>query len=271
MSEDTEPGHGAPGPKPTGRQLFAAIGVFLAVMGFLGTLPAWKSFADNLVHGQLASWLLLVVGLAALFVAVLLILRLWAMLNRMGQDKVWRVLALILVGVIPLVVVSDVIFAGVDIFTAGKEAGAAPRGTSTSTSTSTSTIAFLDPQNGAQVKECPKIDGTGRIPPNMGLWIVVVPDIAATPKAYWIESQAKATGPDSWSEASPVSIGPPDESGLNAYIYAVLLDKDWSTYFAKSTAGAQLWATVLPPHSSPASGPVTVTRVAEPSGASCNS
>lgn len=269
MSEDTEPGPGAPAPKPTARQLFAAIVVFLAVMGLLGTLPAWKSFADNVVHGQLASWLLLVVGLAALFVAILLILRLWAMLNRMGQDKVWRMLALILVGVIPLVVVSDVIFAGVDIFNAGKEAGTAPPGTSTSTSTST--IAFLDPQNGAQVKECPKIDGTGRIPPNMGLWIIVVPDIAATPKAYWIESQAKSTGSDSWSAASPVSIGPPDESGRNAYIYAVLLDKDWSAYFAKSTADAQLWATLLPPHSSPAAGPVTVTRVAEPSGASCNS
>jgi len=140
-----------------------------------------------------------------------------------------------------------------------------------STSTSTSTIAFLDPQNGAQVKECPKIDGTGKIPPSMGLWIIVVPDIAATPKLYWIESQAKANGPDSWSTASPVSIGPPDENGLNAYIYAVLLDKDWSAYFAKSTADAQLWATLLPPHSSPAAGPVTVTRVAEPSGASCNS
>jgi hypothetical protein len=131
MSEDTEPASGAPAsgaspPKPTGRQLFAAIGVFLAVMGLLGTLPAWKSFTDNVVHGQLASWLLLVVGLVALFVAILLIRRLWAMLASMGQDKLWRMLAIILVSVIPLVVVSDVIFADVDIFNAGKAAGAAP-------------------------------------------------------------------------------------------------------------------------------------------------
>jgi hypothetical protein len=152
-----------------------------------------------------------------------------------------------------------------------KPAAESRGGPSPSTSTSTSTVAFLDPQNGAQVMECPKIDGTGRVPPNMALWIIVVPDIAATPKLYWIESQAKASGPDSWSAASAVSIGPPDENDRNAYIYAILLDKDWSAYFAKINPDAQLWATLLPPHNSPAAGPVTVTRVAEPSGASCKS
>jgi hypothetical protein len=142
----------------------------------------------------------------------------------------------------------------------------------------TSTIAILHPQNGALVKECPKIDGTGTIPPNMGLWFIVVPDAAAKPKAYWIEAQAKRNGPDSWSAASPASIGPPDANRVDAYIYAVLIDGRWSTYFAKSTAAfakstaePKLWATLLPPHNTPAAGPVTVTRVAEPSGASCNS
>lgn len=133
----------------------------------------------------------------------------------------------------------------------------------------TSRIAILHPQDGAQVKQCPMIDGTGSIPPNMGLWIVVVPDAVAATKAYWIESQAKADTPDSWSATSPVSIGARGIHGVSADIYAVLLDRHWSAYFAKSSADAAFWARLLPPHRIPAAGPVTVTRVAEPSGASC--
>lgn len=131
-------------------------------------------------------------------------------------------------------------------------------------------IAFLRPQNGDNVKQCPAIEGSGRIPAGKGLWIIVVPDTAEQPKHYWIGSQAKMDGPDHWSVVHPVSIDDPDSHGLNAYVYAVLIDKKWSQYFAASTADGNFYAQYLPPTETAVAGPVTVTRVAEPGGRSCS-
>lgn len=134
-----------------------------------------------------------------------------------------------------------------------------------------SQIAFLRPQNGDHVKQCPVIEGSGQIPSNKGLWIIVVPDSTANPKQYWIESPAKMDGPDHWSASDPVSIDSPKSNGVDAYIYAVLLDKKWSDYFAASSAEGNFTAQSLPPTETTAAGPVTVTRVAEPGGQSCHS
>jgi hypothetical protein len=134
-----------------------------------------------------------------------------------------------------------------------------------------SSIAFLRPQNGDHVKQCPAIEGSGQIPASKGLWIIVVPDSAERPRQYWIESQAKMDGPDHWSTIDPVSIDAPGSNGIDAYIYAVLIDKKWSRYFAASTAGGNFSAQYLPPTETAVAGPVTVTRVAEPGGQSCHS
>ena len=136
----------------------------------------------------------------------------------------------------------------------------------------TSGLSFRSPQDGARVKECLQVSGAGSIPSGMVLWIVVVPDISATPESYWLESRAVPSGRNSWAAESKISIGPPDSSGVTAYIYAVLLDKQWSDYFEASSADAKpiLYAPLQPPHSGAVVGPVTVTRVAEPSGASCS-
>jgi hypothetical protein len=146
------------------------------------------------------------------------------------------------------------------------------QGVPTATSTATSGLSFRSPQNGARVKQCLQVSGNGSIPPGMVLWIVVVPDISATPEQYWLESRAVPSGRNSWAAESKISIGPPDSSGVTAYIYAVLLDKQWSDYFEASSADYQpsLYAPLQPPHSGAVVGPVTVTRVAEPSGASCS-
>ena len=138
-------------------------------------------------------------------------------------------------------------------------------------STAKSRIAFLRPQDGDHVKQCPAIEGTGQIPADKGLWIVVVPDTAAQPRQYWIESPAEMDGPDHWTASGPVSIDKPKVSGVSAYIYAVLIDKGWSDYFTKSTAGGDFSAQSLPPSGTTVAGPVTVTRVSEPGGQSCNS
>jgi hypothetical protein len=124
-------------------------------------------------------------------------------------------------------------------------------------------ISFLDPQPGDHVKQCPRIDGVGAIPPGDGLWIIVVPDVSTVPRSYWIEAQAKSDGPDHWTAADSVSIGNPSTNGINADIYAVLVDKKWSDYFGVSTAEGTLSATSLPPTSAAGTiGPVTITRVA---------
>src|SRR5450755_595925 len=130
------------------------------------------------------------------------------------------------------------------------------------TSLASSDIGFLDPRNDALVKQCPQIDGTGVIPPGYGLWIIVVPNTNVESKEYWIESQAKADGPDHWSATNSVSIGSPTSSGINADIYAVLIDGKWSDYFAISSASGNFDATSLPP-TPPGGivGPISVTRV----------
>jgi hypothetical protein len=124
-------------------------------------------------------------------------------------------------------------------------------------------IGFLDPQPGELVKQCPRIDGFGVIPPGDGLWIIVVPDTNTAPTSYWIEAQAKSDGPDLWTAADSVSIGNPSTKGINADIYAVLIDKKWSDYFAVSSAEGNFSATSLPPTTAAGViGPVTITRVA---------
>ena len=132
-------------------------------------------------------------------------------------------------------------------------------------------ITFQDPQPGDHVKQCPRVDGYGQIPASEGLWIIVVPNTAEQPKQYWIESPAKMDGPDHWSAADPVSIDAPKANGVNADIYAVLMDKRWSNYFAGSSAEGNFSASKLPPSTSVIAGPVTVTRIAEPTGRSCRS
>lgn len=124
-------------------------------------------------------------------------------------------------------------------------------------------INFLDPQPGDFVKQCPRIDGTGRIPAGYGLWIIVVPDTSMQPKQYWIESQAKAQRPDYWTAVESVSIdGRAVKKPISADIYAVLLDQEWSNYFAVSSATGNFSATSLPPTASRGIiGPVPVTRV----------
>src|SRR5208282_907047 len=79
------------------------------------------SYADNRVHGQWASSLLLVAALLVLFGAILLIIRVRTMIASLG-DKTWDVLARILAGVIPFVALLGVIFAVIDI----KDAVAGP-------------------------------------------------------------------------------------------------------------------------------------------------
>ena len=124
-------------------------------------------------------------------------------------------------------------------------------------------IRFQDPQPGGLVKQCPRIDGTGTIPAGYGLWIIVVPDTSMQPKQYWIESQAKAEGPDYWAAAESISIdGPSIKKPISADVYAVLLDRKWSDYFAVSSATGSFSATSLPPTvAGGVIGPVTVARV----------
>lgn len=123
-------------------------------------------------------------------------------------------------------------------------------------------ISFLDPQSGQSVKQCPRIDGMGKIPSGYGLWIIVIPNTNMSPKLYWIESQAKNEGPDYWIATDSVSIDGPATAGLNADVYAVLIDRKWSNYFAVSSANGSFSATSLPPTvAGGIIGPVTVTRV----------
>ena len=132
-------------------------------------------------------------------------------------------------------------------------------------------ITFQEPQDGDHVEECPKVvEGYGQIPAGKRLWIVVVPDVSEPPKQYWIESEAKSDGPDHWIAASAVSISGPDDSGV-AYIYAVLLDKQWAQYFSFGNAKENFYSSSLPPTDSPIAGPLTVIRIAEPGGKSCHS
>jgi len=136
------------------------------------------------------------------------------------------------------------------------------RSSSTPLPAASSGIRFLDPQPGDLVKQCPRIDGAGVIPQGYGLWIIVVPNTNMVPKMYWIESQAKSDGPDHWTATDSVSIDKPSTTGINADIYAVLIDKKWSDYFAVSSANGNFSATSLPPSSVGGGfGPVTVTRV----------
>jgi len=130
-------------------------------------------------------------------------------------------------------------------------------------------VRFLRPQDGSLVKECPPVTGSGQIPADMGLWIVVVPDTSEKPKQYWIESQAKMDGPGHWSAISPVYIDARNSNGVKAQVYAILLNQDWSNYLAASTSPGGFFATQLPPGS--VIGPVNLVRVADPRGASCRS
>jgi hypothetical protein len=124
-----------------------------------------------------------------------------------------------------------------------------------------SKIVIQTPRSGDKVKQCPQIGGAGHIPAGYGLWIVVVPDISQQPRQYWIESSAAPDGPDHWSATSSVSIGAPATSKTNAYIYAILISQQWSSYLAHSTVEGNFWAKSLPPTIAVA-GPVTVTRTA---------
>lgn len=132
-------------------------------------------------------------------------------------------------------------------------------------------IVFQEPQRGDHVLECLKVvEGYGQIPPGKSLWIIVAPDASEAPRQYWIESEARNDSPDHWIATSAVSISAPDDSGA-AYIYAVLLDKQWSQYFSSGDAKAMFYSSSLPPTDSPVAGPLTVIRIAEPSGKSCHS
>ena len=124
-------------------------------------------------------------------------------------------------------------------------------------------IRFLDPQPGGLVKQCPRIDGTGRIPAGYGLWIIVVPDTSMKPKQYWIEAQAKPAAPGYWAAAESVSIDSPSvRKPINADLYAVLVDRKWSNYLATSSATGNFSAASLPPSVvGGVIGPITVTRV----------
>lgn len=110
-----KPGSGGPRPSQRGVPMSAVWAAFLAALGFLATLPALKSYADGEVHSQWLSWVLLAAGLAALFGAIVLILRLRVVLARLGPEKLWRVLTVAAVGVIPLLALIGVTFAGIDI------------------------------------------------------------------------------------------------------------------------------------------------------------
>lgn len=142
--------------------------------------------------------------------------------------------------------------------------GSRSRSTSSPTATpslAANSIVIQDPRSGAKVKQCPQISGTGKIPVGYGLWIIVVPDTSQQSRQYWIESSASADGPDHWSATSSISIGSPNTSKTNAYIYAVLINRQWSGYLAHSTVEGSFWAKSLPPNIAVA-GPVNVTRVA---------
>ena len=82
------------------------------------------------------------------------------------------------------------------------------------------------------------------------------------PKQYWIGGQATADGTNFWTANSSVSIDNANTSGLNADLYAVVLDKQWSDYFAVSSAEGNFHATILPPTiKDGVIGPITVTRI----------
>jgi hypothetical protein len=147
---------------------------------------------------------------------------------------------------------------------------ASPSPAVSSASATANQIRFLQPQNDEQVKRCPVIDGSGQIPADEGLWIIVVPDPTAKHEQYWIESPAKMDGPEHWSATERVYIDSTNSIGVNAYIYAVLLDKKWSDYFAASSAEGNLSARSLPPTATIVAGPVSVMRVADPGGQSCH-
>lgn len=132
-----------------------------------------------------------------------------------------------------------------------------------------SDITFQEPQDGDRVRQCPIVEGYGQIPAGETLWIVVVPDTSEQPRQYWIESRAKMDGPDHWHAVDAVSIDTPKTSGVNASIYAILLDRRWGAYFSSSTAEGNFYASSLPPTDSSVAAPMTVTRVADPGGKSC--
>lgn len=82
------------------------------------------------------------------------------------------------------------------------------------------------------------------------------------PQQYWIGAQATADGPGFWSVNSSVSIDNASTSGVDADLYAVILDKQWSDYFALSSAEGNFDATALPPTvKGGVIGPITVTRI----------
>jgi hypothetical protein len=139
-----------------------------------------------------------------------------------------------------------------------------------SPSLTASAIAFDEPRNGDQIKQCPKIEGTGIIPAGKGLWIVVVANSAERPKQYWLVSPAEMDGPDHWSTAHAASVGDPGMQGEKSEIYAVLIEKTWSDFFTKSNVAGAFSAQGLPPTADVIAGPVEVSRVADPHSQSCH-
>ena len=148
MSTETDPPSGAPvegrseAKAASLRQLVprrVSISVVLAVtgqvLGIVGALPPIESWVDGQVHGEWPSRLLLVASLVALCAAVYLVFRVRQALARLDPDGIWRVTAVALVVLLPLVLIMSAVFAAIDVTTgSAKSVGSRAPGGSPATS-----------------------------------------------------------------------------------------------------------------------------------------
>jgi len=165
MSTETDPSSGAPaegrseakaaslrGPVPRRVSISVVFAVTGQVLGIIITLPAIKSWADGRVHGVWPSWLLLVASLLALCTAVYLVFRVRQALVRLDPDGIWRITAVALVVLLPLVLIMSAVFAAIDITTVpAKSAGIGAAGGSPATSPGTQASATLPASGKAAV------------------------------------------------------------------------------------------------------------------------
>jgi hypothetical protein len=129
-----------------------------------------------------------------------------------------------------------------------------------SNATSAANIKFLEPRQGQQVPQCPKIVGSGTIPPGDSLWIMVVPNVDKNPSDYWFGNLAISDGADGW-HAKSVSVASAGDT-FHARLYAILLDERWGEYLKRIGFDSNQDVNELPPALA-TYGPVDITRTAE--------
>jgi hypothetical protein len=98
--------------KPTAKEVSiqAAIPIFFTLIGFISALPTFKSYFNDKVHNQWTSWLLLGFSLAAMLGAI------WQMRKlRESVKDAWKLLAETIPGLMVIIAVVWLVFAGFDI------------------------------------------------------------------------------------------------------------------------------------------------------------